>query len=665
MNRLLLLCAVLLTAISAHASNSPAYEQRRTDYIDTSLAHFDTDALPIQAYRGLPLDTAGLHYILDHIRTDGDADFRIVQMVRVLFLTQATHQYDSVILASVNSVKYWINYGDSIHVYWSENHMAMWMGSDYLLQQSYGRPVDTLVRSRVLHYLQLKNQYGFYEFNSSVYLPYCLSGILNLADFATDPQIKALATSAAQKLMSDYLLRMTNDKGTFFPTAGRNYYGKYETPYGQNHNNLIWLLTGMGPMPDNASHCGAFLATSDIPVDTVSNSWRPTLDTVFQNGHSLAASFAINEGQDTIARIIFRWSGGGYFMPSVVLGSGAMIADSGLWNNYTFQSFRQLSGLPLSLYPQLSQSLNVISYSSLIMDARLAEYKHNSVTLSSTQDFFKGKVGFQQWPCVANVGTTAVYTASGPVYANWEDHSEDNANYHLPYVEQHHNVALLMYRPQPVPDLIPYHNTDVALHWNVADFDQSVNDSLWFVGRQGSSYAAARMYCIGQIDSQAACHYTTDGSAYVIVVGDSTLYGSFQNFQTLVHNSRFSDSRYYDSVNHLSVYQAQITFDTISISYAWGIDSTAPNGIRDLSAPAALHVYPNPATDQVTVTLADHAATATLQVTDLMGRVVYSYDGTLQTGTALHIDTKAWPQGMYILTGDSPQGRYTQKLVKE
>lgn len=665
MNRFLLFLSACCIALTSLAANSPAYEQRRTAYIDTCLAHFDYDALPIQAYRGLPLDTAGMNYILNHIRTDGDADFRIVQMVRVLFLTQSTHQYDSAILSSLNSVKYWINYGDSIHVYWSENHMAMWMGSDYLLQQSYGRPVDTLVKKRVLHYLQLKNQYGFYEFNSSVYLPYCLSGILNLADFATDPQIKALATSAAQKLTSEYLLRLTNDKGVFFPTAGRNYYGKYETPYGQNHNNLIWLLTGMGQMPDNASHCGAFLATSDLPVDTVTHSWIPTLDTVYQNGHSLDATFAINASQDTVARIIFRWSGGGYFQPSVVLGSGSMIADSGMWNNYTFQAFRQLAGVPVFLYPQLAQNLSVISLSSLIMDARLAIFKHHSVTLSSTQDFFKGKIGFQQWPCVANVGTTAVYTASGPVYANWEDHSEDNANYHLPYVQQRHNVALLMYRPEPVPAMLPYHNADVALHWNVADFDQSLNDSLWFVGRQGSSYAAARMYCIGQIDSQAACHYTTDGSSYVIVVGDSAMYGSFQHFQTLVHNSHFSDSRYYDSINHLSVYQAQITFDTISISYAWGIDSTAPNGIRDISSNTALHIYPNPATDQITVTLADQSDVTTVQVSDLMGRVVYTYDGSLTTGAAIRIGTRTWPQGMYLLTADSPSGRYTQKFVKE
>ncbi len=665
MNRILLLLSLCFFSADVFAANNPAYEQRRTEYIDTALAHFNSNALVIQAYRGLPLDTASLYSMLNDIRTDGDADFHIVQAVRMLFLTQNTHQYDSVILASVNSVKYWINAGDSVHVYWSENHLAMWMGSDYLLQQSYGRPVDTLVRKRVLHYLQTKNQYGFYEYNSSVYLPYCLSGILNLADFASDPQIKALAISASQKLLSEYLLRLTNDKGTFFPTAGRNYYGKYETPYGQNHNNLIWLLTAMGQRPTDASHSGAFLATSDLPVDTVSDSWRPTIDTVYQNGHSLNASFAIHASQDTIARIIFRWSGGGYFQPSVVLGSGSMIADSNMWNNYTFQAFRQLAAVPVSLYPQLAQNLSVLSYSSLIMDARLAIYKHHSVTLSSTQDFWKGKVGFQQWPCVANVGTTAVYTASGPVYAHWEDHSEDNANYHLPYVEQHHNVALLMYRPEPVPAVIPYHNTDVALHWTVADFDESVNDSLWFIGRQGSSYAAARMYCIGQIDSQAACHYTTDGSSYVIVVGDSDLYGSFQNFKALVHSSQFSDRRYYDSVNHLSVYQAQITFDTTTISYAWGIDSTAPSGIRDVSANAALHIYPNPATDQITVTLADNATTATLQVTDLMGRVVYTYDGTLTTGTALHIDTRAWPQGMYLLTGDSPNGRYTQKLVKE
>jgi hypothetical protein len=657
---LLLICAVTQPVL---ASNSPAYEQRRTNYIDTCLQYLGGDqSLPIEAYRGQALNTTALNSLLDHIRTDGDADFHIVQAVRVLFLTQATHTYDSAIMASLNSVKFWVNNRDSFHCYWSENHMCMWTSSDWLLHESYGRSVDTTLRHRLVQYLELKNKYGFYEFNSSVYAPYCLSGLLNLADFAQDQQIKTLATSAAHKLMSEYLIRLTNDKGVFFPTAGRNYHGKYESPYGQNHNNLIWLITGMGDMPIGASHCGAFLATSQIAIDTVTNSWTPNMDTLLNNGLPLDSSVALNSTQSSVDQVIFNWIGGAYFDPRVVHNSGVLLIDSGLWDNILFAPFYQLKTVPLVLYPSLAENLGVISKSSVLMNEKIAIFKHKSITLSSLQDYFKGKIGFQQFPCVANVGTTAVFTGSGPVFKNWDDRNADAANYHLPYVEQHRNVALLMYRPEPVPALLPYHNTDVALHWNAADMDESLTDSLWFIGRQGGSYVAARMYCIGQIDSVAACHQTTDGSAYVVMVGDSDMYGTFQNFQNIVHQAQFRDSNYYDALNHKSVYYASIHVDTTTISYAWANDSIT-TGIRDISTSSSLHVYPNPATDQVTITVTADAES--IQVTDLMGRTIYTHDAAMQEGSTLTIDTRTWSQGMYLITGANATGHFTQKLMKE
>jgi hypothetical protein len=668
MNRLYKLlsatCLILICCAShpALAGNSPAFEQRRTNYIDTAMAHFSNDALPIQAYLGLPLDTAQLNFTLNDIRTDGDADFRIVQAVRVLFFTHGV--YDSAILSSLNYVPYWINKGDTSHVYWSENHMMMWMSSDWLLHESYGKVVDTSLHNRLVHYLQLKLQFGFYEFNSSVYNPYCLSGLLNLVDFAQDAQIKALATQAAQKLMAEYIIRLTNDKGVMFPTAGRNYYGKYETPYGQNHNDLIWLFTGLGQVPGGSSHCGAFLSTSTLPVDTVTDSWSPYLDTVYYNGHTLDTSFVLNANQDSLDKTIFHWSSGAYFPPQTCVATGALLTDSSLWQHIDFQPFAQLRSLPLSLYVQISQELSSASESSVISGETIAIFKHKSITLSSLQDFWKGKLGYQQFPVVANVGTTAVFTASGKIYPNWNDRNADFANEHLPYVKQDKNVALIMYRPEPLTPLLNLNNPEVALHWHTGDFDEVHTDSLWLIGRQGSSYAAARMYCNGEIDSLPACYYVTDGQAYVIVVGDSDMYGSFARFQTLIHQSQFSEQRYFDSVNHKSVYFAQIVFDTATVNYAWANDSFSTTGIREVPA-SPLHVYPNPATDLVTLTLdAGTTGTTSVQVTDVMGQTVYTSDGLTSATTTLTIDTRAWPPGIYLITGQNANGRFTQKVVK-
>ena len=202
-------CFSLLTVIifsccfkTTLASNA-VYEQRKQDYTDSSLINGGGTKLILQAYRGLPLDTADLNAMLSDISTGQTSDFDIIELIRILYLTNGT--YDAAILPVILAVPYWVNNGDLVRNYWSENHMIMWMGSDWLLHEKYNKPIDNRLEARLKHYLQLKVQFGFYEFFSSVYGPYELSGLLNLADFSQDTVIKNLATQASQLLLKDFL----------------------------------------------------------------------------------------------------------------------------------------------------------------------------------------------------------------------------------------------------------------------------------------------------------------------------------------------------------------------------------------------------------------------------------------------------------------------------
>jgi hypothetical protein len=142
------------------------------------------------------------------------------------------------------------------------------------------------------------------------------------------------------------------------------------------------------------------------------------------------------------------------------------------------------------------------------------------------------------------------------------------------------------------------------------------------------------------------------------------MYGSFAHFRSLVHTAQFRDSNYYDAANHQSIYYAHVSFDTTSISYAWSRDSIT-TGINDLVAGSPLHVYPNPASAQVTLALdAPAGGIASLQITDVTGRSVYQYDGADATHS-LSIDTRIWPAGLYFIRGDNRNGSFMQKLVKE
>lgn len=144
----------------------------------------------------------------------------------------------------------------------------MWMTSAQIFYERYPDDADLYVgetlKQRLIHYLQQKLEYGFTEFFSTVYLPYTLGGLINLADFSQDPDIQPLATKVALKLI-DHILTGTNSEGTFSVAAGRNYVGYYLDGVNQMQE-LIWILTGLGRKPTKLRSVTAILATSNLNI---------------------------------------------------------------------------------------------------------------------------------------------------------------------------------------------------------------------------------------------------------------------------------------------------------------------------------------------------------------------------------------------------------------
>ncbi len=654
---------VMIFNFSPSRANNPVYEQRRIDYVNNALLNFNNNAITLQAYMGVPVDSARLQDILAAVPTRANVDFDLVQLVRILFLS--TGQYDTTILPVIDTLPYWMNKGDLMHGYWSENHMIQWISSDWLLHEKYGKPIDASLDNRLRHYLQLKVDYGFYEFFSSTYAPYCLAGLLNLADFAQDTEIKTLATLAAQRLLKD-ILKLTNDKGVFFPVAGRNYYGRYETPYGQNHNHLIYLLTGFGQVPTGTSHIGGFLASSTLPVDSIIDSWTTDLDMTYHIGHTLDTGFILNSTQTPVDKTVFQWSSGAYFHPDVAAQTAQFLGDSNLWQHIDFSVFSQFSGFSIPTIVSLSNSLSVASKSTLICGQDLVLYKHNSLTLSSIKDFWKGKVGYQQFPCVANVGTTAVFTASGVVDSVWENRNPKNANDNLPYVGQNKNVALIMYRPEFRSFLLPFQNPEVALHFKTQDFDEVRNDSLWLLGRQDERYVAVRRHCLDSINGVPGC-LMNNGQTWVIILGDSSMYNDFNSFQNKISISQFQERWYLDTVAQPNqwVYYSKIVFDTTTVEYAWGVDSIAPTAIENLKRNGDLNIYPNPSNGVVNIDLSAFInQPVSIHVTNILGQNIYAEKSVLQNGIKA-LQTTLWAQGVYFISIETAQGKFVQQFIRQ
>jgi hypothetical protein len=544
------------------------------------------------------------------------------------------------------------------------------MSSDWLLHEKYGKVIDSTLERRLRHYLQLKVQYGYYEFFSSVYAPYCLSGLLNLADFAQDAEIKDLATQAAQKLLKEFMT-LSNDKGVFFPASGRNYPGKFETAYGQNHNNLIYLLTGMGEAPTNASHAGAFLATSSVEVSEVTNSWTPLLNTTFTLGHTLLNGINnINNTMSSKDKVIFQWSSGAYFDPAVATSTFQLVKDLNLWGHFEFADFAQFSFLPSNLAPVAAEVASSISKSSGLYNPTITVFKNKSVTLSSIQDFWKGKVGYQEWPVVANAGTTAVYTVSGKPNVDFSARTEAHINTHLPYVKQKDNVALVMYRPEKGLALFGYkgEKLDVALHWKTEDFDEIRENGNWILGRQGNGYVAVRRNCVGVINGVKACE-NPDGQTWVYMVGNSDMYGSFDAFEQKILQSQYEERWYFNAPTLQWVYYAKIVVDGKTIEYAWNGDVFSgptrvtaiinhKNNITDFS------VYPNPAKDDFTIDISAFRNQKILvRIVNINGEEMYNELIEQNIADTKTIQSANWSAGMYYVLVQSEKEQAVQKVV--
>jgi len=275
------------------------------------------------------------------------------------------------------------------------------------------------------------------------------------------------------------------------------------------------------------------------------------------------------------------------------------------------------------------------------------------------QDYWKGKIGFQQWPIAANVGGTAVYTASGQVAPNWGDRNSSNFNEHLPYIDQQSNVALVMYRPQAVSPFLPYNNKDVALHWIDSAFSDIQESGNWLFGNRNENYIAVRRACVGEINQVRACE-TNGGQTWVFIVGNDNTYDNFSSFQGVVNQSIFEE-QWTTDVDGDSTYYASITFEGNTIDYSWGPEPpfTSIEEIYDND----LVIFPNPSNGLFTVEASykEPFRDANVKVYSYTGRLVRA-NQTMQ-GSTITINLQNEPAGIYFLMVDNGQSILTKRLV--
>ena len=530
----------ILSQLSAAASRielrgtgPESYAARREHYIDACLANQPghKSNLVLQAYRGLPLNVAELQKKIDTVfANNGGSDFELSDLVRILYLGPG--YYEEAIKNAAAGFRFWLTKGDKNHVWWSENHAILFMSSHWLLSERYGwRGYDfEHLRTRLKQWLTLKTSYGYYEFYSKVYMPYSLAGVLNLADFAQDQEIAALAKQAAQRLLRD-LLMMTNDQGTAYSVAGRDYWRVGLRAYGHNHNRLIYLLTGAGQESDiSPSQGGVMLATSSLDVSGVYTYWGVPMNTRIDLGHPLSSIDSINASLTSDDKIIFHWNAGAYFSPDQAASSKALVDKYDWWENGQFAEYKGFKGVSPALVGSLAGTMAPLVRGSVLASAAVNIYKNGSTLLTSLEKWNQGRKGYQSIPWIATTGKNAVWTVSGRGRSlpGEGDGCENNG---LPYITQSGNVALMQYHAEAVVKAAG--NAEVLLYWPSTGWDENIRSGKWNIGREGDSYLAVRAYT-DQTTPGGDRWCDSDYQAWVVVVGNQATHGSFAAFVSMI-----------------------------------------------------------------------------------------------------------------------------------
>ena len=627
----LAICFTIFVSVSAQ--NPVEYEARKEAYIDTALLYPNSHIIALQAYRNLPITSQYVDDVISVILTKSTIDFDIVRLVRVLFLGDGT--LDNQILNALEDVPFWVNNFDTIRGYWSENHMIMWMSSDWLLHESYGKAIDPNLEQRLKHYLQVKIDYGYYEFFSTTYYPYSLSGLLNLADFAQDTEIREMATLAAERLLKELLL-ITTDKGVFYPASGRTFTDRYNNFYGQNAQHLIYLLTGYGLAPKGTSHGASFLATSSIDVSGVIASYAQEIDSIHYIAHSMDSD-----------RIMIQWSSGCYFHPDFSFETATLITDSNMWNHVDFTAFRLISGLGPQNISELSNTFRSITVGTVLTGHRYVIFKNREISLTSMTDFWKGNLGYQQSPVAAAVGTAGVLTFSGKLGANGFSRPGSNFNDHLPNVIQQSNVALVMYRPKEKTAFFGETQPEVTLYWQQNLFDEQSTIGNWLFGRQDNNYVAVRRHCTDLVNGFYQCNELS-GQTWIIIVGNSEMYGTYENFKDLALQAESTFETSWFIEDNQVVYASSINFNNNLVSYEWKDEESPLSNKNILSEEPSLKIYPNPSNDFFNLSTDGFVIeNANVSVYNSIGQKLYKRNFLSLEETK--IETNSWSKGIYFV----------------
>jgi hypothetical protein len=548
---------------------SQGYLARQAEYLE---ACNEQNAPPLggiygQACRIVKGETtfadAAVAEALERVNTRKDtADFRVAALVRMLYLDNE-HQalppeMRQALEEALLGFRYWLSEpGDDKMCFWTENHQILFHSGEVLAGQLFPDEVFSNAgmtgaehmghaEPLLLRWLDFRGRFGFSEWHSNVYFNEDMPALINLIDFAQNPEIRTKAAMVLD-LMAYDLLNNTF-KGLLATTHGRTYPDHFIGRLSDSTAEAAWLILGLGQWQSAGNFSAAFLATSKgyVPPPLLE---QLAMDVSSSYEHRQRDSIFVQEGPEwgigyTAPEDVVFWAGMAALAdPEVINGTCALLDQYGLWEGFLFgdipepykSMLAKMAGTPELV--SMAEEMSGVSRGIGLEGISTYTWRRPHYQLSGAQDYKPGFWASQTFMWIAALDEEAYVFTTYP--ANMEEMGTDLEfggpwiGGWLPRATFHENVGIVQYRPGSVPLLDEYLTGDhLHAYFPQSGFDEVRSEGVWTLGRKGDGYVA--------LASQAPTHWSPENdyelvadvqeNVWVVELGSADEHASFEAF---------------------------------------------------------------------------------------------------------------------------------------
>jgi hypothetical protein len=464
------------------------------------------------------INPAAFQDAVDFVNQRADpSDFTLTGLIRMHYLYAGSGKLsaaqESAIEEALVNWKYWLDEPSMTYVeMWTENHQILNHSAEYLAGQLFpdtvfsnngetGRWHMAHARALILQWIELRARTGFSEWDSETYYPEDMAALLNLVDFAEDPEIAQKAAMLVDLILFD--VAVDSFYGQLATSSGRITQGSIQSA-NSSMTTIAALAWGQGKFTTTSNMGAVALATSlNYKVPQVIEALALDNPEVYRNyeRHSFnleqAADFGLDL-EDTHDTPRF-WGMGAFTRPDVI---DLTIGTADEWDLWHYPDFKDLKDIA-----KILQAVNGLPLASRLLDpdpngvymgeVNKFTYRTPDYMLSAAQDFRPGEKGYQQHIWQATLSPYAVVFVTNPDSMRSGDGHRPSywmANGRQPRVAQFDNVLFALYDipryPSAPRPLEARHYAFTHAYFPNWAFDEVVEQDGWVFGRVGEGYVA-------------------------------------------------------------------------------------------------------------------------------------------------------------------------------